>query len=334
MRRVLLTAAAVAPLLALIGGTAFAACPAAGAATNGTDITTGTSCTITPKTGGSPPANPNTAGAGLILNSSNNVTVATGTTISNTDVSNTVGVLALGGNTGNIDNIGAISLGMSYVATDHNNDGIVDGAFATGTNRIGIQVVGPGVLTGSVTNDTGGTINISGDNSTAISIQTGITGDLTDNGAISVLGNQAIGINIAGAVGGNVTVGGTVNVEGVGAQGIVTSASIGGALNIHSAISATGYRSTVAPTVLTVLGNVSVDEVEQGGSAIAIGGSVAQGITLAGAVTTGTGTSAVTTPAGTVTEFGSAPAIIIGASGQAITVGNSSADPFGLVIGG
>src|ERR1700679_2914808 len=94
MRRVLLTAVAAAPLLALIGGAAFAACPAAGTgtATGGADITTGTSCTITPKNGGTPPANPNTAGAGLILNSSNNITVVTGTTISNTDVSNTVGI--------------------------------------------------------------------------------------------------------------------------------------------------------------------------------------------------------------------------------------------------
>src|SRR5580698_3936687 len=187
MRRVLLTAVAVAPVLALIGGSAFAACPTAGSGTNGSDITTGASCTITPKSGGSPPASPNTTGAGVILNSSNNVTIGTGTGISNTDVSNTVGILGLGGNTGNIDNLGAISLGMSYVATDHNNDGIVDGAFATGTNRIGIQVVGPGVLTGSVTNGSGGAITISGNNSTGISIETGITGDLIDSGTFSMM---------------------------------------------------------------------------------------------------------------------------------------------------
>src|ERR1022692_3251198 len=173
MRRVLLSAVAVAPVLALIGGAAFAACPAAGTSTNGTDISTTTSCTITPKSGGSPPPSPNLPGAGLILNSNNNITVVTGTTISNTDVSNTVGILALGGNTGNIDNQGAISLGMSYVATDHNADGIVDGAFANGTNRIGIQVVGPGVLTGSSTNHTGGSISIAGDNSIGIALQTG-----------------------------------------------------------------------------------------------------------------------------------------------------------------
>ena len=334
MRRVLLTAVAVAPVLALIGGAAFAACPSAGTGTAGADIDTGTSCTITPKSGGSPPASPNTAGAGLVLNSSNNITVETGTTISNTDVSNTVGVLGLGGNTGNIDNIGAIGLGMSYVATDHNNDGIVDGAFATGTNRIGIQVVGPGVLTGSVTNDTGGTITIAGNNSTGISIETGVTGDLTDNGAISMLGNQTTGINIAGAVGGNVTTAGAISAQGVGARGLVTSASIGGTLDIGASITATGYRSTVAPTATTTLGNVSADEVQQGGSAVVVGGSVADGINVAAAVTTGTGTSAVTTPAASVTEFGSAPAIVVGASGQAITVGNNSTDPYGLVIGG
>jgi len=334
MRRVLLTAVAVAPLLALIGGSAFAACPGAGTGTNGSDISTGTSCTITPKSGGSPPASPNLAGAGLILNSSNNITIETGTSISNTDVSNSVGILGLGGNTGNIDNIGAISLVMSYVATDHNNDGIVDGAFATGTNRIGIQVVGPGILTGSVINDSGATINISGDNSTGISIETGITGALTDTGTITLLGNQTTGINVAGAVGGNVAITGALNVNGVGAQGLVTSAPIGGSLTLGSAITVTGYRSTVAPTVTSVLGNVSGDEVEQGGPGVTVGGSVAGGITLSAAITTGTGTTAVTTAAASVSEFGSAPAIIIGASGKAITIGNNSADPFGLVIGG
>src|SRR5579871_4038764 len=135
MRRVLLTAVAVAPLLALLGGTAaFATCPTAGTSTSGSDITTGTSCTITPKNGGNPPPNPNTPGAGLVLNSNNNITVVTGTSISNTDVSNSVGILALGGNTGNITDQGVIDLGQSYTATDHNNDGIVDGAFATGAN--------------------------------------------------------------------------------------------------------------------------------------------------------------------------------------------------------
>ncbi len=334
MRRVLLTAAAVAPMLALLGGTAFAVCPTAGTSTSGADIATGTSCTITPKSGGSPPASPNTTGAGLVLDSSNNITVNTGTTISNTDVSNTVGVLGLGGNSGNIDNLGAISLGMSYAATDHNKDGIVDGPFATGTNRIGIQIVGPGILSGSVINDTGGTITIAGDNSIGISLETGLSGDLIDKGSISVLGNQTTGINVAGAVGGNVSVAGAINVQGVGAQGVVTSAAIGGSLTLSSSISVTGYRSTVAPTTLSVLGNVSADELQQGGSAVVVGGSVAGGVNIAAAVTTGTGTSAVTTPAATISEFGSAPAVVIGASGQTVTIGNNSADPFGLIVGG
>jgi len=37
MRRVLLTAAAVAPMLVLLGGAAYAACPAAGATTSGSE---------------------------------------------------------------------------------------------------------------------------------------------------------------------------------------------------------------------------------------------------------------------------------------------------------
>ncbi|HVN02281.1 MAG TPA: autotransporter outer membrane beta-barrel domain-containing protein [Caulobacteraceae bacterium] len=324
MRRVHLTAVAVAPLLALAGGAAYAACPAAGSGTSGSDISAPSGCTITPTTNN----------AGVILNSSNNITIQAGGAINNKDVDNTVGILAQGGNTGNVDNQGAITLLMTYQATDHNNDGIADGAFATGTNRIGIEVVGPGVLAGSVTNDTGASISIQGDASTAIALNSGITGDLIDKGSISMLGNQTTGINIAGAVGGNVTLTGAITAQGVGAQGVVTTAAIGGQLSLGGSITATGFRSTSAPSTLAILGNLSADEMELGGSAVSVGASVGNGIVVTPPITTGSGSTATTTPAGVISEFGSAPALVIGAQGQAITVGNTIADPYGLVIDG
>jgi hypothetical protein len=324
MRRVHLTAVAVAPLLALAGGAAYAACPAAGSGTSGSDISIGSGCVVTPTANS----------AGVTLNSNNNVTVAAGGSITATDVSNTVGILGQAGNTGNIDNQASISLLMSYQATDHNKDGIVDGPFATGTNRIGIEVSGPGVLTGSVTNETAAAISIQGDNSTGIALMSGITGDLVDNGSITVLGDQTTGINVAGAVGGNVTLGGAITATGVGAQGVVTSAPIAGALTLNGAITATGFRSTTAPSTLALQALVSGDETQLGGPAVTIGGSVGNGITIAAAVTTGSGSTATTTTAATISEFGSAPAIVIGAQGQAITIGNNAADPYGLVIGG
>ncbi|HEX3406299.1 MAG TPA: hypothetical protein VHS81_03595, partial [Caulobacteraceae bacterium] len=324
MRRVLLTAVAVAPLLAL-ASVAEAACPAAGTATAGSDITVASGCTVTPKANGD----------GLILNSSNNITVVAGGTITNTDASNSVGILVQGGNSGNVDNQGSISLLMSYTPTVEGNTGIAGGPFATGTNRVGIDVIN-GALNGNITNESTGVITIQGDASTGIFIEktASLTGNLIDNGAISVTGNNTVGINVAGGVGGNVTVGSAISANGVGTQGLVTSAAIGGQLTIDSSISATGYRSTTAPTVQAVLNQLGKDQLQQGGSAVVVGGSVANGIAISAAITTGSGTSATTTPAASVSVFGSAPAMVIGAAGQNITVGNNTGQAYGLIVGG
>ncbi len=324
MRRVLLTAVAVAPLLAL-ASVAEAACPTAGTATNGSDIVVDSGCTVAPKANGD----------GLVLSSNNNITIVSGGSISNTDVSNSVGVLVEGGNTGNVDNQGAISLLMSYQPQVEGNTGIVGGAFATGTDRVGIEVEG-GVLTGSITSESSSTITVEGDNSTGIFIaSTGsITGDLSSQGAITVTGNNTVGVNLAGGVGGNVTIAAAITATGVGSHGLVTSAPIGGQLTLGSTITSTAYRSTTAPTVVAVLNQLGKDQVLQGGSAVVVGGGVAGGITVSAAITTGTGTTATTTPAAVISEFGSAPALVIGGQGQAVAVGNNAADPFGLVIGG
>ena len=78
------------------------------------------------------------------------------------------------------------------------------------------------------------------------------------------------------------TIAATLTAQGVGAQGLVTSAPIGGTLDIGSAITTTGYRSTSRADAAVDAGHVSVDEVEQGGSGVVVGGSVARGINIAG----------------------------------------------------
>jgi hypothetical protein len=340
MRRVLLTAVAAGPLLALFGGVAHAQCPSAGQATGGSDITVGSRCTVKPVAGGT----------GVTLNSNNNVTVADGGAIHATDVSNATGILVLGGNTGNVDNAGSILLDMSFTPQIEGNTGLVGGPFATGTGRIGIDVTGSAPFNGSVTNDTTGSITIQGNNSTGILLQTGITGSLIDPGGIAMTGNATTGVNIQGAVGGNVSITGGVSATGVGAQGVVTSAPIGGQLVIGSSITTTGYRSTSGNPASSGAAAVAVsqgiqapptqtaplaaDQLLQGGSSVIIGGSVGGGVMVSAATTTTTNGSTTAVPAGTITQFGSAPAVIIGAPGQAITIGNNATDPFGLTVGG
>jgi hypothetical protein len=315
-------------MLALLGGAAYAACPSPGATTSGSDIELASGCTVTPKTGA----------AGVTQNSSNNITVDAGATISNVDVDNTTGIVGQGGETGNIINNGSISLTSSFTPSLEGTTGLVGGPFTNGQGRIGILVTGPGTFNGSVTNGAGAAITVDantvgGNLAAGIAIETAMSGNLTSNGSVSVTGNQSVGILVAGAVGGNVAVTGAITAQGVGAQALVTSAPIAGSLTIGSNITDTAYRSTTAPTG-TTLSTLGADQVEQGGSAVVIGGNVANGITLVAAAITGTGTTAVTTAAGSISQFGSAPALVVGAAGQAMTVGNSAADPYGLVIGG
>src|SRR5580692_9522487 len=134
MRRALLAAVAAAPLLACFGGAAYAACPTSGAttATAGADITVASGCTI----------NPTSTVPGITLNSNNNVTVASGGSITETDKDNAIAILALGGFTGSVDNEGSISMLESYTAATDNTDGIASGVFATGSGRYGILVHG------------------------------------------------------------------------------------------------------------------------------------------------------------------------------------------------
>jgi hypothetical protein len=320
----------MAPVLAACG--VAEACPNAGGVTTagaGADIVVADGCTITPKGNL----------AGVTLDSNNNVTLDAGSTISNVDVSNSTGILVTGDNTGSVDNLGAISLTMSYTAVGAGNTGIAGGPWATGTNRVGIWVT-DGTLTGNVTNDVGGTITIEGDNSTGILVDpTGaINGALIDNGTISVEGNSTFGMHIEGAVSGNVTVGAQISAQGVGAQGLVTSAPIGGQLFINAAITSTAYRDTSAPSITTILNTLSPGQIGQDGATVVVGGNVADGVTVSGSVTTGTGSTATTTAAASIVQYGSAPAIIIGAQNQAITIGDNAtkinSNAYGFVNGG
>ncbi|HTX49160.1 MAG TPA: hypothetical protein VME40_07200, partial [Caulobacteraceae bacterium] len=328
MRRALVSAAALAPLLAAVATTAFATCPSAGTTTSTAgDIDLASGCTV------NPPAN----GNGVVLNSNNSVTVEVGGTIGNSDKDNSVAILvdaSQGNLTGAVTLDGSINLAMSYTAPTNSNTGIAYGAFATGTGRYGIRVVGPGVFTGELTTASGATIVVDGNDSYGISVETGLNGDILDAGTVTMLGNQTVGVNVAGAVSGNVSLTGAISATGVGAQGVVVSGSVGGQMVIGATVTTTAYRDTTPPTTQSTLDDLTADQLQQGGSAVVIGGNVAAGVTISAASTTGTGTAAVTTPAGAVTTFGSAPAMVIGAAGQSIVIGNNAADPYGLVVGG
>ena len=357
-RRYLVAAVSVAPLLMVLAGSAQATdsittainTPVATAtATNGApddiDITSSGSVGLL------------APGVAVTLNS-NNVVTSEGA-IGATAIDNVVGVQVLGGFTGSVTNSGSLVLTDNYSPATDNNTGLLELPFAQGTNRIGIQVIGPGVFTGSITNV--GTITIHGDNSFGVDIQAPITGDFQSLqvtpatsstaesvvvGSITVLGGEpalngspatlpVVGFHVgpSGGVGGNVNLA-NISATGFGAVGADIEGQVGGALNLSGQITSTGYRSTTRSSYPTLAVQYTAQEMEQGGSAVIVGANVGGGIVISAppldAITNAStasdiinGVSILQTlqGTGTISTFGAAPALVIGSTTNSLTVG-------------
>ncbi len=305
------------------------------------------------------------SGAAVTLNSSNTVSVEG--QIGFTDVNNATGIQVQGGNTGSVTNTGSITLTEAYAPTDTNNDGLIDGAYAQGTNRTGIQVIGSAPFTGGITNL--GSITIHGNSSYGVSIQGPITGSfqsqqvtpatstaaaIVASGGISVLGDNAIGFQVTptGAVGGSVTLA-NVTAQGVNGRGVVIGGAVAGGVNLTGTITASGYRSTGRSNYPTLAVLYTAQELSQGGSAVTIAANVGAGVILGAPPlllsTTNldldnNGVPDTLQAIGSITSYGVAPALVIGAAGQNVelgvvgagrgVVGEGGAGAYGLVIQG
>lgn len=297
-------------------------------------------------------------GVAVTLNSSNVVTVEGA--IGFTDINSSVGVEVIGGNTGSVTNTGAITLTESYTAPTDNNTGLLTGAFAQGFGRVGIELVGPGTFTGSITN--AGTITVHGESNSSgltagVSIQGAMTGDYQSvqvtpatstavatvvYGSISMMGDAAAGLpNVGfqvtktGSVGGNVVLG-NVTASGLGAQAVDIEGAVGGTINLGGAISATGYRATSRSSYPTIAAQYTAQEMEQGGAAVTIGANVGGGLILSAPPLTAITNVSTTIDVvgnqqvpqdqqgtGSIISYGSAPALVIGSAtaGQSVTLG-------------
>ena len=305
------------------------------------------------------------SGAAVTLNSSNTVSVEG--QISFTDVNNATGIQVQGGNTGSVTNTGSITLTEAYAPTDTNNDGLIDGAYAQGTNRIGIQVIGSTPFTGGITSL--GSITIHGNSSYGVSIEGPITGSfqsrqvtpatstaaaIVASGGISVLGDNTIGFRVTptGAVGGSITLA-NITAQGVNSRGVVIGGAVTGGVNLVGAITATGYRSMARSNYPTLAALYTAQELSQGGSAVTIAANVGAGVILGAPPlllsTTNldldnNGVPDTLQAIGSITSYGVAPALVIGAAGQNVelgvvdagrgVVGEGGAGAYGLVIQG
>jgi hypothetical protein len=342
-RKLLAAAASLAPLILAAGasaqvevGSATTTPVATATANNGApsdlDINTSGSVGLT------------APGIAVTLNSSNVLTNEG--EIGATDVNGATGVQIQGGNTGSFTNTGTILITESYVATTDTNDGLLTGVYAEGQDRIGLQVIGPGAFNGGIT--TTGSVTVHGNDSIGVDIEAPITGaflmqtvspatftssttvTVTD-GSISTLGNGTIGLYIApaGGVGGNLQISainanGGQDANGLGAEGAVINGTVGGTVDIAGAVTSTGYRTTARSSDPSLENIYTAQELQQGGSAVIIGGKIQQGVTISGTplILSSTnpdldnnGVPDAQQTTGSVTTYGQAPAMVIGQAG-------------------
>jgi hypothetical protein len=301
---------------------------------------------------------------GIILNSNNNVT--NDGSIASKDVSGVTGIYVAPGGpwTGALTNSGAITLSESFTPNaPTSNESLAEEPYAQGTNRIAINVASG--LNGEITQS--GTITIQANGSaTAPTVGLLINGPVTvsgpfsvssgfaiqNSGTITVTGDNAYGIQINAPVTGNVQITGAVTMKGQNSVGLQTTSAINGTLSIYSGIQTTAYADTSRPTGTSILNTIQANpaDVEQGGSAVMVQGSVTGGVFL-GAPPSGTVSTDTTTDAdgdgivdsaegtGSITTYGSAPALVIGGTNANITLGNftgtvSPQNQYGLVVEG
>ena len=353
MRKTLTAAAALAPLWFMVGAQGARATTtisngrtapptiATATANNGAaddiDVASGGSVTLS------------SAGTALTLNSNNKITNEGSITAKDQD--NAIGVLIVGGNTGSFTNTGTITINESYTASDTNSDGVVEAPFAKGTGRYGVLVQGSSPFVGDITNASGGTITVQGNNSYGISVESPLTGNLTNAGSITLTGDNGVALREIKGVSGNVLISGAVSATGAKSNAVVLGGDVGGRFSVYSAITSTGYgttgRSGVNATQTLIQGKTS--ETQQGGSAVVITGNIAGGVfigstpanTASGSTADvdGDGVSDGSEGTGSITTYGSAPALLIGATGNNVSLGavgltTTPANKYGLIING
>ncbi|MDG1418400.1 MAG: autotransporter outer membrane beta-barrel domain-containing protein [Maricaulis sp.] len=225
-----------------------------------------------------------------------------------TDDDGGVGIHVVGGNTGTLTNSGLVQVQSDSRPTDLDGDGDLDGPAAIGGNRIAILVDGAAVFTGDIILTTRSAITVLGNDSSGIRVLTGIDGSLDLDGTIGIIGDRSEGVAIQSDVSDDIFVRGQVTAVGDGTVGVSVEGDVGGTIAIAGTIAASGYQFSGQPNA-EYLAILDADDLNQGGSAFYLSGSVAEGVLVDGPTTTAAGISNAQ-----ISVRGSAPAMSIEAT--------------------
>ena len=345
MSRKLLTTAALAPLLLYAGGADAETQVTSSSRT--TPIATSTAndgAADDVKITADGAIKPTASGAIATLDSDNTLTNAG--VLSTNNVSDSIGVLVLGGHTGTVLNSATISLVEDYDYTDDDDDGDYDGLFAKGSGRYGIRLTGSSPFVGSITNDSSGAISIEGNDSAGISLEAALTGSLINAGSISVTGDRGYGVRNTGTISGDLTSTGSISVLGAGSVGVAVDGDVAGVFKLQGSVYSTGYRVTSRYSDPDDQALLDADDLLQGGGGVRVTADVGGGVLLDAPPTDtnddtsddedGDGTTDSSEGTASITAYGSAPALLIGSDTRAVSIGavGTGDDAYGLLIKG
>lgn len=287
----------------------------------------------------------NTSTAGnIVVGSGGSITLQSGTAIT-VDSSHTVSVegpinmdasssgstaiLIDGGQTSTITIKSTITAAETFTAADSNSDGILDGPFASGSDRYGVHSRGSSPFIGNFVTTNASSFVIEGNSSYGIRFENKINGLFTYDSSMSLTGDNSVGISLENGATGTVYLSGSIAYKGTNSSAVVLKGDFGDKLIIDGSYSGTGY-ATIASLTTTALANLTAADFYQGGVLVDIQGNVANGILLSSTVTStsdsntdedGNGILDTDQTVGSLTVYGSSPALRIASANNDIHIG-------------
>ena len=300
-------------------------------------------------TGGSVTLDEQPGSTAVTVNSNN--TLANNGQITVTDSNNAVGVRIGPGITGSYSGTGTINLTEDYTRTDTDDDDDLDGPLATGTGRVGLLLESGGAFTGNITLDrtstVGSAITVEGNDSFGVSLRSQLNGNFLQNGNISIIGSNSVGVDIRENVTGNVEIGGSTSAQGENSVAVRVLGDVAGEFMVDGAVVSNGFTSSSVSnyedpddaddndTGTDEPADLDPDDLLIGGGGVEVRGDLSRGFLINGAAVGGVDPTDdikdvvqdfnENRTAGSVTTFGSAPAILVqsvdGAAGDTIQLG-------------
>ena len=284
-----------------------------------------------------------TSGTAITVDSNNTVTL-NGAIDMSSSADNSTAILVSGGHTSGLTIGGAITVTDNYTATDTlpagSLDGIPDYPFAQGTGRYAIHSTGASPFIGNVSITSAGVIKVEGNNSYGVRFENNINGTFASRGSFTVIGDNSTAISLENGATGNVSIGGAILMQGAGAKAVSLTGDYGGNVLIDGTFNGTGYATTsLSGLTAAQIAALPANDRLQAGALVTIGGNVANGVLLGSAFTgvvdtntdpnidsnpdeDGDGQVDSTQTTATLTQFGSAPALLVGSTTANIALGS------------